>query len=53
MTDEEVLKKYNDMLVYFGTLPNPEHEPRQFAQCVKMFDYYNQRKEDDSTKQAN
>jgi hypothetical protein len=52
MTDEDVLKKYNEMLEHFGTLPSPEHEPIQFAHYVKVFDYYNQRKEDDSTKQA-
>lgn len=53
MTDEEALKKYNDMLKYFGTLPNFEHEPKQFAHCVKMFNYYNERKQNDNTNPAN
>jgi len=53
MTDEEALKKYNDMLEHFGTLPNFEHEPRRFAYYVKLYNYYNERKQDDSTTQAN
>ena len=53
MTDEEALKKYNDMLEHFGTLPNPEHEPRQFAHYVKLYNYYNERKQNDNTTPAN
>lgn len=45
MTDEEVLKMYEDMLEYFGELPNPEHEPRRFAHCVKVYRYYKERKD--------
>ena len=41
LTDEEVLKMYDDMLEYFGELPNPEHEPRRFAHYVKVYKYYN------------
>jgi hypothetical protein len=44
MTDDEVLKMYNEMLEYFGTLPNPEQEPRRFAYYVKLYRYYKERK---------
>ena len=40
MTDEEAIKFYNDMLEHFGKLPNFEHEPIQFANCVRMYKYY-------------
>lgn len=40
MTDEEVLQFYNEMEKFFGTLPNFEHEPIQFANRVKLFKYY-------------
>ena len=43
MTDEEVLKMYEDMLEYFGELPNPEHEPRRFAHYVKVYKYYKEK----------
>lgn len=40
MTDDEVLQFYNNMLEHFGSLPNFEHEPIQFANCVRMYKYY-------------
>jgi hypothetical protein len=40
MTDEEALKFYEDMLEHFGKLPNFEHEPIQFANCVRMYKHY-------------
>jgi hypothetical protein len=40
MTDDEVLQFYNEMEEFFGSLPNFEHEPIQFANCVKLFKYY-------------
>ena len=43
MTDEEIIKMYNDMLEYFGQLPNPEQEPIRFAYYVKMYRYYKQK----------
>ena len=43
MTDEEIIKMYEEMVEYFGTLPNPEHEPRRFAYFVKIFKYYKSR----------
>jgi hypothetical protein len=46
LTDEEVLKMYEDMLEYFGELPNPEQEPRRFAHYVKVYKYYNARNEE-------
>ena len=55
MTDEEVLQKYNEMLKWFGSLPNPEHEPIQFRNCVRLYNYYKERENDrpaiDQTKQ--
>ena len=44
MTDEEVLQKYNEMLEYFGALPNPEQEPIRFAYYVRLYRYYKERK---------
>jgi hypothetical protein len=49
MYDEEVLQFYNEMEKFFGTLPNFEHEPLQFANCVKLFKYY---KEQDGRTQS-
>jgi hypothetical protein len=44
MTDEEVLAKYNDMVEFFGDkLPNFEHHPNQFANCVKLYNFYKER----------
>jgi hypothetical protein len=41
MSDEQVLKMYEELLEYYGdNLPNPEHYPIQFAQCVKLWKYY-------------
>jgi hypothetical protein len=40
MTDEQVMQFYNEMEEFFGSLPNFEHEPIQFANCVKLFKYY-------------
>lgn len=40
MTEEEAINFYNELLEHFGSLPNFEHEPRQFANCVRMYRYY-------------
>ena len=40
MTDEEALQFYNDMLEFFGSLPNHEHEPIRFKHYVKVYKYY-------------
>lgn len=41
MTDEEVLKIYEEMLEIFGDdLPNPEQEPIRFAHFVKVYKHY-------------
>lgn len=41
MTDEEILKAYEEMVERWGdALPNPEHEPRRFAYFVKLYNYY-------------
>jgi len=40
MTDNEVIQFYNDMLEHFGELPNFEHHPLQFANCVRMYRYW-------------
>lgn len=41
MTDEEVLKIYEEMLKIFGDdLPNPEQEPIRFAHFVKVYKHY-------------
>jgi len=43
MTDEEAIKFYEEMLAWYGELPNPDHEPIRFANCVKLFKYYKNR----------
>lgn len=41
MTDEEILKFYNELVKFFGdSLANFEHHPRQFANQVKLYRYY-------------
>jgi hypothetical protein len=40
MTDEELTKIIQKMEDRFGSLPNPEHEPKRFAWYVKVFKYY-------------
>jgi hypothetical protein len=48
MTDDEALTKYKEMEEYFGELPNFEHHPKQFAYYVRLYDYYKQRRTEDS-----
>jgi hypothetical protein len=48
MTDEEVLKFYDELVEHYGSLPNFEHEPIQFANCVRMYRYYKERNENRS-----
>lgn len=41
MTDEEILKRYNELVEYYGDkLPNFEQEPIRFAHCIKLFKYW-------------
>ena len=44
MTDEEVLKFYDELVEHYGSLPNFEHEPIQFANCVKLYKYYKEQR---------
>jgi len=47
MTDEEILKFYDEMHLFYGGLPNFEHEPIQFANHVKLFKYYKEREQNE------
>jgi hypothetical protein len=47
MTDDEVEILYNEMEKFYGKLPSFEHEPIQFANCVKLFKYYKKRELDE------
>lgn len=49
MTDEEVLEKYKAMEEYFGILPNFEQEPKRFAYYVRLFNYYLERRDENSS----
>lgn len=41
LTDEEILTKYNELKEYYGdALANFEHYPRQFANQVRLYKYY-------------
>ena len=48
MTDEEALQFYADMMLHYGTLPNFEHEPIQFAYRVKLYKYYKEREKNEN-----
>jgi hypothetical protein len=44
MTEKEIIEMYEEMLKEWnGNLPNPEHEPIQFAYYVKLHKYYKQK----------
>lgn len=46
MTDDEVVKFYNELVEWYGDkLPNFEHEPIQFSNCVRLYKYYMDRNE--------
>jgi hypothetical protein len=46
MTDDEVLKFYEELVDHFGDkLANFEHHPKQFAQQVKLYRYYKEQNE--------
>jgi hypothetical protein len=50
MTDEEVVEFYEKLVEHFGdTLANFEHYPKQFAHQVKLYRYYMERKENESS----
>ena len=50
MTDEEILKFYEELVEWFGdSLANFEHEPRRFASQVKIYRYYKVRKENENS----
>lgn len=52
MTDEEVLKFYDELVEHFGeSLANFEHEPRRFAYQVKLYRYYKARKDESGSMQ--
>lgn len=40
MNDEELLKHYERMVEIYGTLPDPDHEPKQFAHLVRLYKTY-------------
>jgi hypothetical protein len=49
MTDDEAVEFYEKLVEHFGDkLVNFEHHPIQFAQQVKLYRYYNERKENES-----
>lgn len=43
MTNDEIVRLWNEMIECFGSLPSPIHEPQQFAYYVKLFKYYKSR----------
>lgn len=52
MTDEEVLKFYKELEEHYGEkLPNFEHHPIQFNQCVKLYRYYKEKQNESSNLQ--
>jgi hypothetical protein len=40
MTNEEIINHYNRMVEIYGTLPDPDHEPKRFAYYVKLYKTY-------------
>ena len=50
MTDEEILKFYEELVEWFGdSLANFEHEPRRFAHQIKLYRYYKARKQNENS----
>ena len=50
MTDDEVLKFYQELEEWYGDkLVNFEHQPMQFKNQVKLYRYYKERKENESS----
>ena len=50
MTDEEVIKFYEELQEHYGdSLANFEHHPKIFANQVKMYKYYKERKNENSS----
>ena len=50
MTDEEVLKFYEELEEHYGEkLVNFEHHPIQFSNQVRLYKYYKERKENESS----
>jgi hypothetical protein len=53
MTDDEVLKLYDEMVEHFGdTLANFEHHPKQFQNQIKMYRYYKEQNENSSLQRS-
>lgn len=48
MTTEEVLHHYSRMLEIYEVLPDPDHEPKQFAYFVKLYLRYHGTQNDNS-----
>ena len=47
MTDQEILKHYDNMVEIYGELlPHPEHEPIRFQHYVKTYFYYHVTKDE-------
>ncbi len=52
MTDKEVEDFYNELVEHYGDeLANFEHYPKIFANQVKMYRYYKERKNESGTVQ--
>lgn len=52
MTDEEIIKFYDELVEYYGDdLANFEHYPKQFAMQVKLYRYYKDKQNEDSSMQ--
>lgn len=50
MTDEEILAFYKELEEWYGeALANFEHYPRIFANQVKLYRFYKDRKNDESS----
>jgi hypothetical protein len=45
MSEDEIIKMYEEMEAFFGALPNFEHHPIQFAHHVRVFKYYKGRQD--------
>lgn len=39
MTEQQIIDTYNRMVEHYGTLPDPEHCPKEFQYYVKLFTY--------------
>jgi hypothetical protein len=47
MSEDDIIKFVTEMEEFYGSLPDPVHEPIRFAHYIKMYRYYRERQTHD------